>query len=102
MGLIVAVCGLNLSEESEADHEDVQFNQSQSSINTIGSSISQQDRKNTFSYKLKENLHQIGQAMIMPEIYLVILFFMINGMISPDFGDFSYYYMLSVCHMSKF
>ena len=44
----------------------------------------------------------IGYAIAMPEIYLVILFFLINGVISPDFGDFSYYFMLNVCNISKF
>ena len=50
----------------------------------------------------QNNLKQIGLAMQMPEIYFVIFFFIINGVISPDFGDFSYYYMLNVCHISKF
>lgn len=40
--------------------------------------------------------------MVMPEIYLVILFFVLNGLISPDFGDFSYYFMLNVVKISKF
>lgn len=38
----------------------------------------------------------------MPEIYMVIFFFIINGVISPDFGDFGYYFMLNVCQISKF
>ena len=38
----------------------------------------------------------------MPEIYLVIMFFILNGLISPDFGDFSYYFMLNVVKLSKF
>ena len=38
----------------------------------------------------------------MPEIYLVILFFLLNGLFSPDFGDFSYYFMLNTVKMSKF
>lgn len=38
----------------------------------------------------------------MPEIYLVIFFFILNGCISPDFGDFGYYFMLNVIHLSKF
>lgn len=58
--------------------------------------------QNQFLAKLNRNLKQIGQAMIMPEIYLVILFFVINGLISPDFGDFSYYFMLNVVKISKF
>lgn len=40
--------------------------------------------------------------MMMPEIFLVIAFFVINGLISPDFGDFGYYFMLNVCNISKF
>lgn len=40
--------------------------------------------------------------MVMPEMYLVILFFIFNGLISPDFGDFSYYFMLNVAGISKF
>lgn len=38
----------------------------------------------------------------MPEIFLVIAFFILNGLISPDFGDFSYYFMLNTCNISKF
>jgi hypothetical protein len=47
-------------------------------------------------------MKQIGYAMMMPEIYLVIIFFLLNGLISPDFGDFSYYFMLNVVKISKF
>ena len=39
---------------------------------------------------------------MMPEIYFVVAFFILNGVISPDFGDFSYYFMLNVCSISKF
>lgn len=47
-------------------------------------------------------MKDIGKAMMMPEIFLVITFFVINGLISPDFGDFGYYFMLNVCNISKF
>jgi len=47
-------------------------------------------------------MKDIGHAMMMPEIYLVIAFFVLNGIISPDFGDFSYYFMLNVVNLSKF
>ena len=39
---------------------------------------------------------------MMPEIYMVVFFFVLNGIISPDFGDFSYYFMLNVIKISKF
>lgn len=55
-----------------------------------------------FLTKLKRNMRDIGKAMMMPEIYLVILFFVLNGVISPDFGDFSYYFMLNEIRISKF
>jgi hypothetical protein len=47
-------------------------------------------------------MKDIGQAMMMPEIYLVVTFFVLNGLLSPDFGDFSYYFMLNVVNLSKF
>lgn len=52
--------------------------------------------------KLRINMKQIGRAIIMPEIYLVVAFFVLNGVISPDFGDFSYYFMLNEIKISKF
>lgn len=52
--------------------------------------------------KLRINMKQIGRAIMMPEIYLVIAFFVLNGVISPDFGDFSYYFMLNEIQISKF
>ncbi len=33
---------------------------------------------------------------------MVIGFFLLNGALSPDFGDFSYYLMLNVVKISKF
>ena len=39
---------------------------------------------------------------MMPEIYLVVTFYVINGLISPDFGDFGYYFMMNVIKVSKF
>ena len=38
---------------------------------------------------------------MMPEIYLVITFFVVNGVLSPDFGDFSYYFMLNEIKITK-
>jgi len=47
-------------------------------------------------------MKQIGEAMMMREIVMVIGFFLLNGLLSPDFGDFSYYFMLNVVKLSKF
>jgi hypothetical protein len=38
---------------------------------------------------------------MMPEIYLVIAFFVVNGALSPDFGDFSYFFMLNEIKITK-
>ena len=56
----------------------------------------------SFSHKLSQNMNQIGQAIQMPEIYLVISFFALNGLFSPSFGQFSYFFMLNVAHITKF
>jgi len=39
--------------------------------------------------------------MCMREILMVIGFFLLNGLLSPDFGDFGYYFMLNVVKLSK-
>lgn len=38
----------------------------------------------------------------MKEIYLVLSFFLVNGFLSPSFGQFSYFFMLNVAHITKF
>lgn len=40
--------------------------------------------------------------MLMPEIVMVISYFLLSGVLNPDFGDFSYYFMMNVCKISKF
>jgi len=37
----------------------------------------------------------------MPEIYCVIIFFVLNGLFSPSFGQFSYFFMLNVAGITK-
>ena len=95
-GLFVAFNGLYLTKESEEDHVDAQANVSQEVVDPA------QEGKSEFWSKLSKNMKQIGIAMAMPEIYLVIAFFLLNGLLSPDFGDFSYYFMLNVIKLSKF
>ena len=59
-------------------------------------SLSDSREENGFWSKFGRNLKQIGIAMAMPEIYLVIFYFLFSGILQPDFGDFSYYYMMNV------
>jgi hypothetical protein len=73
------------------------------SVDSDETNINERDpNESKFWRKLKKNIKHIGQAIVMPEIYLVICFFVINGLISPDFGDFSYYFMLNTCGVTKF
>lgn len=96
MGLVVAVNGMFLTRESEQD-----FSEGEEELDeTVASEV--QEEQSPFLAKLKKNFKQIGQAIVMPEIYLVIGFFLLNGLISPDFGDFGYYFMLNVVKLSKF
>ena len=104
-GLVVAFNGLYLTKESEQDEVVGDSNESiNSSIVLLPGETEEQakERQQGFFYKLSRNFSQIGQAMVMPEIYLVILFFVLNGLVSPDFGDFGYYFMLNVVKISKF
>lgn len=97
MGLVIAANGLLLTQESEADGQEASRDISQLSLgNSAGEEAS------GFWGKLGKNLRQIGIAMAMPEIYLVIFYFLISGVTQPDFGDFSYYFMLNVVNISKF
>lgn len=91
-GMISAVNGMQLTKESESDQ--VELNESQDSL------ASQQPEG--FYAKLRLNISQIISAIKMPEIYLVILYFVFSGLTSPDFSDFSYYFMLNVIKLSKF
>jgi len=55
-----------------------------------------------FMFKLKKNLRDIYEAMTLPEIYQVVLYFIILGIIGPSFSDFMYYFLLDVCKITKF
>ena len=68
VGLIIALISTTLTKESEKNENDLS------------------DQEENFIAKLNQNLSQIGQAIQMPEIYLVISFFVLNGLFSPSFG----------------
>ena len=83
MGLVVSMIAANLTMASETDEDEP-------------------EQEGTFLEKFSENLSQIAGAIMMPEIFLVLLYFVLNGLVSPDFGDFGYYFMLNVAGISKF
>lgn len=55
-----------------------------------------------FIRDVRRNLSDIRQAMHIPQIYRAILFFLLNGLIVPSFGDFSYYFSINIVQFSKF
>ena len=55
-----------------------------------------------FKFKLKKNLRDIYEAMKLPEIYQVVLYFIVLGFFGPTFHDFMYYFLLDVCKITKF
>lgn len=99
MGLILALCGLGLSAECELDEQELQAEltgqQAREQRNQLGGC-------SQILHKLSVNLGHIYNALLMKEIYMVLLFFLVNGFLSPSFGQFSYFFMLNVAHISKF
>lgn len=56
----------------------------------------------SFCQDVRRNLGDIREAMRIPQIYRAILFFLLNGLIVPSFGDFSYYFSINIVQFSKF
>lgn len=50
----------------------------------------------SFCTDVRRNLGDIREAMRIPQIYRAILFFLLNGLIVPSFGDFSYYFSINI------
>ena len=83
MGLILVASGINLSANAERVEQVVEEGEEQGE-------------------QMKRNLKQVFGAIMMPEIYLVLLYFILNGFLSPGFGQFSYFFMLNTAHITKF
>ena len=95
-GLALVCAGVNLSEEAEL--EELPANQD-------GSAIDQQqpqEENKGFCSQLTENLRQIAYALTLKEIYMVLFFYMLQGILQPSFGEFGYFFMLTTCKISKF
>lgn len=61
-----------------------------------------EENKLTFLQEIIANLKQIKDALKMREARNVILFLLLNGLFSPSFGNFSYYFQMNVVKFSKF
>lgn len=47
-------------------------------------------------------MRRLGHAIQRIEIQLVILYFLLDGITNPSFGDFGYFFQLNVIGLSKF
>ena len=50
----------------------------------------------------KKNMRAIGHALLRREIYCVVLYFILDGITSPSFSDFTYFFLMNVVGVSKF
>jgi MFS family permease len=57
---------------------------------------------NGFVIDLKRSGKEIYEIRRIPEIYLVLLYIILRGMLVPSFGDFWYYYVINVKEFTQF
>lgn len=72
-GMIVMILGIRLDSKLEQDE-----------LNSL--------EKKSFIAELKLNMSQIKDALKSREAFNVILFLFLNGLCSPSFGTYSYYF----------
>ena len=83
-GLIVMVLGIRLDSLVEKDE------------------IEGLEQDKSFIEEAKFNLIQIKDALKSREAFNVILFLFLDGLCSPSFGTYAYYFQLNVVKFSKF
>jgi Na+/melibiose symporter-like transporter len=44
----------------------------------------------------------IGRSITHPEIYLIVIFFLIDGLTNPNFQDYTYFFLMEEVGVSKF
>jgi len=59
-------------------------------------------QRDGFGYKFRKNCQAIGRAIIMREIYQLLLFFILQAIICPTFEEFTYFFLMDVIGVSKF
>ena len=58
--------------------------------------------KEGFWFNFKKNMRAIGGALKRPEIYCIVIYFVLDGLTSPSFSDFTYFFLMNVVGVSKF
>jgi len=51
---------------------------------------------------LKRNFVLIYRSIQWKEIYLLVIFFILDGLTSPTFEDFEYFFLMNIIMLSKF
>ena len=59
------------------------------------------DKREGFCFSLRKNCKAIGRAILMREIYQLVIFFIGRGILIPTFEEFQYFFLLDVIHISK-
>ena len=83
MGLMVSINALFLTKESEGEI-----------------SLEDEERDTSFFKASREAYHKIKNAVCMPEIYQILIYFILTGIITPDFSSFKYYFLLNTVKLS--
>ena len=121
MGLIVSLAACFLTKKSEDDKvwtdepEDSDISTSLENYNAeqrrqmiargqSEASVNQREipARTGFCYRLKKNCQAIGRAIQMREIFCIVIFFILRGILNPTFEEFSYFFLLNVIGISKF
>jgi Na+/melibiose symporter-like transporter len=55
-----------------------------------------------FWFNFKRNMGAIWWALGRREIYLVVIYFLVDGFTNPTFGDYSYFFLMNIIGVSKF
>lgn len=50
----------------------------------------------------KQSLRLIGRSLTRPEIYRVVIFFILEGLTKPSFADYTYFFLMNTIGVSKF
>jgi len=124
MGLVVSAFACCLTKESEKDttEADAPSQHSEGDISTSLEDFESEVRRELlargvpaaeaeqapvpkrdgFCYSLRKNCQAIGRALTMREIYCLVIFFIVKGILNPTFSEFSYFFLLNVIRISKF
>ena len=114
VGVIVTICACQLTKESEKDQKkeilDSDISTSQENYEfeyrrqrrEMGEIVRQVPKREGFCFNLKKNCIAIGRSLILKQIYFLVIFFLVKGIINPSFEEFSYFFLLNVIKISKF